>query len=199
LAGFSCCAVVNKTRSKLIFLEENEIKKLIFFMLVVGIASAANAMTLKLSMGDADTVDVDAISAYTMGDDTYFFVGGYTSEVTVSGGTIGIKEPIGPVPMDSMIWGDAWIPELPPPPPPDPLMNGKWGFIGAIGPSNAGTGTYVDEIDWVLVGGATYAEIYLIGTADFMTYTTLDTITVPEPMTIALLGLGGLMILRRRR
>jgi hypothetical protein len=175
-------------------------KKLIFFMLVGGTVSAANAsMVLELAMGDADTVDVVATSAYTMGDDTYFFVGGYTSEVTVSGGTLGVLEPIGPVPMDSMIWGDVWVPELPPPPPPDPLMNGKWGFIGAIGPSNAGPGTYIDEIDWVLVSGVTHAEVYLIVTPDFVTFTTLDTITVPEPMTIALLGLGGLMLRRRRR
>jgi hypothetical protein len=175
-------------------------KKLIFLILVVGITSASNAsMVLELRHEAGDTLEIYATSAYTIGDDIYFFVFGDTSEVMVSGGTVGVKEPAGPVPKDTVVGGGVGIPE-PPPPLPDPLDDAVYGWIGTTaGTTSAGVGTYILDINWSLVGGATEAEISLYGTADFVTIDELSTITVPEPMTIALLGLGGLMLLRRRR
>jgi hypothetical protein len=172
-------------------------KKLMFLILVVGIASSANArMVLELQMGDADTVDIVATAGYLTGDDIYFFVFGDTSLVTVSGGTVGVKEPIGPVPKDTEIYDD---PIMVPQPPPSPFSDGVWGLIGAIAGGDCPPGVIIEEIEWSLVGGATEAEISLFNTTDFVTFNTLSTITVPEPMTIALLGLGGLFVLRRRK
>jgi hypothetical protein len=165
-------------------------KKLIFLILVVGIASTANAMTLDLVMGDADTVDIDCTDGYIVGDDTYWALVGDTSEITFSGGSV----VTGVAPADTAVFGDdAQANGLCSAP-----LDGVWGFIGDIAGNPTGPGTYIDEIDWVLVSGVTHAEVYLIGIQDLEPFT-LDTITVPEPMTLALLGLGGLLVLRRRR
>jgi hypothetical protein len=140
-------------------------------------------------------LEIYATSAYTIGDDIYFYVVGDTLEVTITGGTVGVLEPIGPVPRDTYIDDRVWVePPIPPP------SNGIWGWIGTTAPTtSAGVGTYILDINWSLVGGATSAEVSLLGTVDFLTFSELDVIEVPEPMTIALLGLGGLMLLRRRR
>jgi hypothetical protein len=169
-------------------------KKLMFLMLVLGVASAADArMVLELQHGDADTVDIVATAGYLTGDDIYVAVIGDTSDVIISGGTLGVLDP-GPVPQDSQWWGDARIAGMCIYP-----YDGMWGFIGAVAGGDLPPGVIIEEIDWTLVGGATSADIDLIGTADFMNFNTLSTITIPEPMTIALLGLGGLMLLRRRK
>jgi hypothetical protein len=167
-------------------------KKSIYLMLVFGIASAANAsMVLELRHGAGSTVDIYATSGYRMGDDMYFAVVGDTSEVTVSGGSVVIP----PAPTDTAIYGDdAQLNGMCTAP-----LDGMWGILCSIGGVSAPVGTYIRGINWSLVGGATEAEIILIGTPDFATFDTLSTITVPEPMTIALLGLGGLLLLRWRR
>jgi hypothetical protein len=165
-------------------------KKLVFLILVVGIASAANAMTLDLVHGDADTVDIDCIDGYIVGDDTYWALVGDTSEVILSGGTVGAGAPT-----DTGIYGyNAQANGFCLPP-----FDGVWGFIGDIAGNPTGPGTYIDEIEWTLVGGATGSWVSLVGTTDFLIFVMGPTLYVPEPVTIALLGLGGLLALRRRR
>ncbi len=165
-------------------------KKLIFFLLVVGITSAANArMVLELAHGDADTLDIVAAVGFSNGDDIYFAVVGDTSEVIISGGTVGTVAP-----PDTIIRDDPQAYGFCAPP-----LDGIWGFIGGVVAAPLPAGVIIEEINWSLVGGATYAEVYLIVTPDFATFDTLDTITVPEPMTVVLLGLGGLLALLRRR
>jgi hypothetical protein len=77
--------------------------------------------------------------------------------------------------------------------------DGVWGLIGAIAGGDCPPGVIIEEINWSLVGGATESVISLVGTVDFANFNEFSTITVPEPITVALLGLGGLMLLRRRR
>jgi hypothetical protein len=166
-------------------------KKLFVLMLVLGVASAANAMTLTLVNGDADTVDIDCLDGYVVGDDTYFALVGDTGKVAVSGGAV----VAGVAPTDSAIYGyDAQLNGLSVAP-----EDGMWGFLGDIAGAAKGPGTYVDEVAWALVGGATSADLILYGTADFMNIVELARITIPEPMTMALLGLGSLFLLRRRK
>jgi hypothetical protein len=165
-------------------------KKLIFLMLVVGIASAANAMTLDLVHGDADTVDIVATNGYTVGDDIYWALVGNSSEVILSGGIVGAVAPA-----DTGIYGyDAQANGMCATP-----LDGVWGFIGDIAGQSTGPGTYIDEIEWTLVGNTTYTWVSLITTVDWGFFVMGPSLLVPEPMTLALLGLGGLMLLRRRR
>ncbi|MBW8042465.1 MAG: PEP-CTERM sorting domain-containing protein [Planctomycetes bacterium] len=165
---------------------------LLSLMLVISMASSANAaMVLELRHGDGDTLEIYATSGYTIGDDIDFYVFGHTSEVMVSGGTVGVLEPIGPVPKDTEVYDDVPFP---------PQWNGFWGWIGTTAPTtSAGVGTYILNIDWSLVGGATEAEIRLCGAPDNINFYTLSTITVPEPATVLLLTLGSLLLTRRRR
>jgi hypothetical protein len=164
-------------------------KKLLVLMLVLGVASTASAMTLTLSADlAAGTVDVDDSTGYVVGDDLYFAVVGDTGAITVTGGAL-----TGIAPGDSAIFGDdAQLNGMCAAP-----LDGMWGSLASIAGTATGPGTYVENIAWSLVGGA--ADITLIGTSDFMTFTVLDVINVPEPMTIALLGLGSLFLLRRRK
>jgi hypothetical protein len=168
-------------------------KKLLVLMLALCVVSVADArMVLELKMGSADTVDVDASAGYLTGDDIYFAVIGDTSVVTISGGAFDAGAA---VPVDSAIYGyNAQENGMCAPP-----QDGMWGYIGAIAGGDLGPGLMLDEINWTLVGGATSAILSLVATTDFGTFTTLDTITVPEPMTVALLGLGSLFLLRRRK
>jgi hypothetical protein len=170
-------------------------KKLIFLILVLGTASAANAMTLHLTPDlDAETLDIVDTEGYTVGDDIYWALVGNPSYITFSGGTVDAVAPL-----DTEILGyDAQANGMCEAP-----YDGVWGFIGSIAGTSTGPGTYIDGIDYFfhVQGGDEISWVRLIGTTDFIEFTELDAIMifVPEPMTLALLGLGGLMLLRRRR
>ena len=168
-------------------------KKLLILLMVLGVASVANGrMVLELQMGSGDTVDVDATAGYFTGDDIYFAVIGDTSAVAITGGAFAGTAA---VPADSAIYGyDAQANGMAAAP-----EDGMWGYIGAIAGGDLGPGLMLDEINWALVGGANGAWVNLVSTTDFIEFTTLDSIWVPEPMTIALLGLGGLFMMRRRK
>ena len=69
-----------------------------------------------------------------------------------------------------------------------------WGLGTAPGEAYV-AGSWV-EANWV---SASAVWIRAYQTYDTVNWTLLDEIQVPEPMTVALLGLGGLFMLRRRK
>ncbi len=166
-------------------------KKLLVLMLVLGMASAANAMTLSLSADlGAGTVDIDCSDGYVAGDDLYMAIVGKTAEVTLSGGAIG-----GAAPAESAIFGyDAATYGFA-----AAGEEGMWGFLGDSGGAAVGPGKYLAGLNWSLVGGTSSAILRLVTSPDFVSFTEVATIEVPEPMTIALMGLGSLFLLRRRK
>jgi len=160
-------------------------KKLLILMLVIGMTSAANA-ALTWSV-DEITIDLasptavvqiisDTTDAYTeiwAGADASL-IAEITSMATLAGAAEG-----GAVASSAYLgW---WVIEAVDFTPPSDIAVGDHFDVTLTGLS---LGTYVISTD--SYGGA--------GLDDLLTIT-----VVPEPMTIALLGLGGLFLLRRRK
>lgn len=187
-------------------------KKMLVFMLVLGLASTAGAMTLQISVADAtgqplEPVDSEVWCVYSenlwldienpgvQDEDLYVALVVDTTTASVSGGTIHIP-PAGDL--------SSWFPNDPASNGFPGLManeNGVWGSIAYQ--ATAGTiGVYVDEILFHCNLEDGDAIVRLLSTSDFSSVRVHDTLTIhqiPEPMTIALLGLGGLALLRRRK
>jgi len=185
-------------------------KKLLVLMLVLGLASAANAIVVQISAGgdpepqDSDiwllpsqeiVLDIVCTSGYnaaTPGDDVYWVLATELQYGTITGGVVLIP----PAPTLSAVLGPSAVGGL-------PLPAGYDGPFGAIagGPGEiTPAGIYFDEFIFHCekVGDAT---IQLWTTPDGVTMTLQDTLIIhqiPEPMTIALLGLGGLFLRRRK-
>jgi hypothetical protein len=182
---------------------------LLIFMLVLGMAPAANAMILQLSVnGDPDPVDseifllpsetlelgIHDIEGYEIGDDVYFVLVTDPSEGTIYGGVIGVLPP----PPDTFIMDDAvgngfW-------PGPENGVAGGIVYYGTTG--TWGPGTYIDGIIFHKEAESD-AIVDLWTSPDFVEWTLEDSVTIhdgiPEPTTVLLLGLGGLAVRRRKR
>ncbi|MHC4155893.1 MAG: PEP-CTERM sorting domain-containing protein [Planctomycetota bacterium] len=186
-------------------------KKLLVLMMILGLASSANAIVLEISFqGQTDLADsdiyVDPSVEYELdiyghgmmptGDDVYWALVVDTTTATISGGTV-LVPPAGSL---SSWFGNnaasAGIPGL--------MANedGPWGSFAVAPAETAGPGIYANGFIFHCEAPDIDAVVRLITTPDFANYIVQDTMTIhqiPEPMTVALLGMGGLFLLRRRR
>jgi hypothetical protein len=168
-------------------------KKLLFLLLVFSLASAANAAVVSLSIdglapsdGTEDIERLDVIELSVLDDtDTHVWL----MEVTALKAECTLGTPTATLNAGGMAswndWSDAsmYIYELSTAgSPPDTPLAGKQWYM------SLSTDLPIGAVFTVSIGeyGAPVAH-------------SIDFTVVPEPMTVALLGLGGLFLLRRRK
>ena len=175
-------------------------KKLLILMLVLGLASSANA-ALTLVSSEGDTLDPDGINLTNIG---------IWNDVAEPGQ--GLTTYLAILSSDPAGWTGAYNIYSPPSlgQGPDHAYYGVMDIGGSIGEVDLWASDYaVPSADPYGIGVLGDYELLCTGLGDVVVYliaqdttTVLDTITIsqiPEPMTIALLGLGGLFLLRRRK
>ena len=160
-------------------------KKLLVLMLVLGMASMANAT---LSLNVSSTEPVATIDGLIESETTiYLFIasdapivitkGGAAPSLAGYGDTVAAYRGYGvPIPSE-YTYGEGWI------------MGAPAGEAYVTGTYLIGTGAAGDN-----VMGGWFDEVGGYGEIDYR-----GTLVVPEPATIALLGLGGLLLCRRKK
>jgi len=181
-------------------------RKLLVLMLVFGLASMANA-ALRISVNDnknptdsdytlrsSETITLDIWTDATIP------ILSVTYWVLVVDTTMGrISDGVCKYPDDAVIWPDAALAGIRGLP---SYSDGVWGLIAVFSPAGIPANAVIyDEIIFQCKGvGDAVVELY---TTDLVgTNTVVDSVVIhqiPEPMTIALLGFGGLLLRRRRK
>jgi hypothetical protein len=161
-------------------------KKFLVMLLVLGLSSMANA-ALKFNDQGPGNLSIESDAPFTAADNTYVWV--VSDGVTPTGGALTAGAP-----PNSTWFGDSSSSGM------DDVIAGLLGkaagtVTGVWGSYAETTGETAAAIytDGITMG----AEAWLFGSVDFANFTELD--YIPEPMTMSLLGLGGLALLRRRR
>ena len=172
-------------------------KKLLILMLVLGIASAANAtlITWVDSGGnDISTITVtngSTVTAYLKASDALQ----YTSDIWVGESyTASDYAKITNITATAAAGGDPAISDRSGTTPAYP----GWFTIGAY--DFTSPVTIAAGIQWnVTITGMAVGSTTTLGSDSYGTNDTLAVTVIPEPMTIGLLGLGGLFLVRRRK
>jgi len=186
-------------------MEDDFMKKLLVLVLVLGMASLANATTVTLSISGPTSLGLGETGTYTISK----------SGMDALGVDVDIIADYGTQPYD--IDNGAYLPSNA-----DPAVSGV-GINGASGNyeiwvmddiDGLDLGTDIGTFDWtapsVAPGGDNIVTLSLINNsvinlswevvgidnADVVATEGIE-VTVPEPITLALLGLGGLFIRRR--
>jgi hypothetical protein len=181
-------------------------KKLLSLVLVLALASLANAMILQISVnGNPEPIDstitllpseevvLDILSpdGYTTGSDVYWALVVNPAVGTISGGHVIMP----PAPDGSSMLPADWGPYF------SETELGVYGCVISYSAPTAPAGVYFDGIIFHCEGPGD-AVIQLISTVDFGSFTVEDTVIIhqeiPEPATIALLSLGGLLLRRKK-
>ncbi|MHC4546167.1 MAG: PEP-CTERM sorting domain-containing protein [Planctomycetota bacterium] len=172
-------------------------KKLLVLMLVFGMTSIASAtitslMNVQDDGGGMFSIQIPNLNNVDDGLGGYWALIG-NSSYPVIGGAIAATIPSYFVTLSSVL-GDAGDTGL------FAYGIGRWGAFGTTTPTySTSPAVYADSFS---IGPYTGGEfnLYLYAIADDLSSVTLiNTYYIPEPMTIALLGLGGLFLLRRRK
>jgi hypothetical protein len=157
-------------------------KKLLILILVLGMVSAANAA---LSIDGPTEVNKDepviiAVVSDSSEDQIAYLSFGYVSEggFELSDPRSPFPGPIIPYPSDDTIEFELIFVQ-----PPNPIPPGNWFEV---------------DLTCLKAGVDVFVELY-DGAAPFSLLDSLTIHQVPEPMTLALLGLGGLFMIRRRK
>jgi hypothetical protein len=173
---------------------EVKMKKLMFLTLVLGVASLATAGTVIVPGLEYDvsgsTLTITATTAVqTIGWSLKADDGSLLSNSTVDS-ALNVGTSTG-------VWNDAYLP------------NGLLGVSGSVGSAAAITGT-VYSVDFASTASTIafmYAQytpsavVFEGGATTYLdaTYGSGEVMIVPEPVTMALLGLGGLFMARRKK
>ncbi|MHC4546953.1 MAG: PEP-CTERM sorting domain-containing protein [Planctomycetota bacterium] len=175
-------------------------KKLLVLMLVLGMTSVSSAtitslMNIQDDGGGAYSIQIPNLNNVADGLGGYWALVGDAAN-PLTGGAIAATIPaiFGPT---SSIFGDASGTGY------FAAGIGIWGSFGTTTPTySTAPAVFADNFAWVDSGMYSGPEITLTLhtiSDDFMTLAFNSDYTIPEPMTIALLGFGGLFLLRRRK